>query len=946
MPPKVDANLLETFTTFGDLLKYLRRRAQITQRELGIAVGYSEAHISRLENNHLPPDLAGLVALIVPALGLQEEPQALARLVELAGKARGEKVSTLNISLQRVTKQEIVQEVGALEGIPPAPAVALPRRANLEKLQQRLENERSLVLTGLAGVGKTALAASLAQAWAKERPVFWLTLVPDGNLSAETLIHHLALFVLDQGDETVSPIFRLERDSPPLSLNQQMGLVAKGLDKPENLLCFDEAHFLSHAPAAVDLLDRLMRSTRAHYLLVSRDNLPLPGVGHLLLSGLDAKESSELVRQFGMQLDSDQLARLVAKTGGNLMLLRLAIGSLLDLLDPPGNPGAFIDHLETQPQVATFLLESVLSGLSATSWRLLRLLAVLRRPIDLLDAATANLIQSGLNDLSLQKALSELERRHLITNASYATLHPLIRDHVGAALTADAAKANSYHTLAASLYERADGDPVETAYHYLQAGDLERVTNVLADQAENLIVRGLSDAALQVVDEALPGVRRLGAAGETMLRHLLSLRGELLVSTPRAEEAEMAFREAYALAQHASLEGGARMQLASNLVNALLQRARPSEALDICKEVAEAATGGGAIAAQLAAHEARAYVMLSKFDEAEKAAGQSLELAKGFENITPRRVFRIRASALAIQGIIQHMRRDYDAAVVSLHEAISAARLAGSRQLEYRTLFNLANYYYDRGEFDSARQSLQEVLAGFRSLGDSFSEARALNSLGSINYVMAKLDDALQNAERALEIKRQIGDNQGVVYAKNLKINVLLAAGRVDQALEFARRVVSELGITEEPRAQSAALDTLALAEIMAGQPEHALATLERIDKLPGTQDGRLLSYILNHRALALICTGDLQAAKEALARQLPAKGEPEIDLEHELIAAIWRLANGDGKGCVEAAKQTERRALQMGYQLHAAFAQRLADFSGSAPLASLPRQVLALESD
>ena len=45
------STLLANFHTFGDLLKYLRKRAQLTQRELSIAVGYSESQISRLEAN-------------------------------------------------------------------------------------------------------------------------------------------------------------------------------------------------------------------------------------------------------------------------------------------------------------------------------------------------------------------------------------------------------------------------------------------------------------------------------------------------------------------------------------------------------------------------------------------------------------------------------------------------------------------------------------------------------------------------------------------------------------------------------------------------------------------------------------------------------------------------------------------------------------------------------
>ena len=941
MPVKADAALLDSFLTFGDLFKYLRRRAQITQRELGLAVGYSEAHISRLENNHHPPDVVGLVALLVPVLGLQEEPEVLARLVELAGKARGEEVSRLNISLQRVTKQEIVQEVGALEGIPPPPAIEIPRQADLNKLRQRLENERSLVLTGLPGTGKTALASSLAHNWKKKGPVFWLNFVPGGNISPESLVHQLALFILDQGDETVSPFLLREKDSQAPSLEQQVGMLSRSLDKPDSLLAFDEVHFAGRSQATMDLLERLMKNTRAQFLLISRENLPLPGVGHMLLEGLAEEESSDLVERLGAKLESKQAARLFQKTGGNPMLLRLVTGYLLDRAE---DPGAFIDHMETRPQVGTFLLESVLHELTAASWELIRLLSVLRRPIDLHDPAVIDLVQSGMQGSSLKEALAELEERHLVNETSYATLHPLIQDHVYSVLAADPGNAREVQGLAASLYDRPDGDLVEAAFHYLQAGDLERVCDVLANQAENIIVRGLSDAALQVVDVALQHVRRLGNDGETMLLQLLSLRGELLVSTRRAEEAEIGFREAYALAQKFVLEPAPRMQLASNLVNALLHRSRPGEVLDICKEINETADeNGGVLAAQLAAHEARAYLMLSKFDEAVTSAQRSLELTKGFENITPRLVFRIRASALTIRGIVQHLRRDYDAAAISLREGITAARLAGSLQLEFRTLFNLANLYYDRGDFDSARQKLQEVLAGFRSLGDSFSEARALNSLGSISYVVGELDEALQNAEESLKIKEQIGDSQGVVYAKNLKVNVLLAQGRVEEGLEFARQVVSEIGITQEPRAHSAALDSLALAEIMNGEYDGALRNVERAENLPGAKDGRMLSYLLNHRALAFIGKGDLEEAEKVLSLELSAKGEPEIDLEKEIIQAMLLLAKGDRNGCVAAADQTATRAQQIGYRLHAAFARRLAAASPSIPLSELPRHIFSV---
>src|SRR5512138_2151850 len=81
---------LERFTTFGDLLKYLRRCAGLTQRELSIAVGYSDAQISRLEQNERLPDLATISARFLPVLMLEDLPQVADRLLELASAVRRE----------------------------------------------------------------------------------------------------------------------------------------------------------------------------------------------------------------------------------------------------------------------------------------------------------------------------------------------------------------------------------------------------------------------------------------------------------------------------------------------------------------------------------------------------------------------------------------------------------------------------------------------------------------------------------------------------------------------------------------------------------------------------------------------------------------------------------------------------------------------------------------
>src|ERR1044071_9195051 len=79
-----------SFQVFGDLLKYLRRREHLTQLELSIAVGYSEAQIGRLEKNQRRPDLTSLKALFIPAFHLEDDPKLIDRFLELAQSSRQE----------------------------------------------------------------------------------------------------------------------------------------------------------------------------------------------------------------------------------------------------------------------------------------------------------------------------------------------------------------------------------------------------------------------------------------------------------------------------------------------------------------------------------------------------------------------------------------------------------------------------------------------------------------------------------------------------------------------------------------------------------------------------------------------------------------------------------------------------------------------------------------
>ena len=80
---------------------------------------------------------------------------------------------------------------------PPLVSEFIGREAELEYFAQKLAVAHLAVITGIAGVGKTALAAVLARRTADLRQVFWHTFHPDEGIDA--ILWRLAAFLATNG---------------------------------------------------------------------------------------------------------------------------------------------------------------------------------------------------------------------------------------------------------------------------------------------------------------------------------------------------------------------------------------------------------------------------------------------------------------------------------------------------------------------------------------------------------------------------------------------------------------------------------------------------------------------------------------------------------------------------------------------------------------------------
>jgi predicted ATPase len=195
---------LTTTLPFGPLLKQLRKQAGMTQRDLAAALGYSESLISCLEKALRQPDLQAVTERFIPALGLQDEPNSAAHLIEQAALARGERPPT-SVTFQRTI--QVTTQAERVETLPSPPTELIGRSAEVNHLCNRLLGHRGRLLTllGPPGIGKTTLALAVT---ARLQPHYadGVVFVPLAAVSDPTLM--AATILLAVGGSDLSPPHR------------------------------------------------------------------------------------------------------------------------------------------------------------------------------------------------------------------------------------------------------------------------------------------------------------------------------------------------------------------------------------------------------------------------------------------------------------------------------------------------------------------------------------------------------------------------------------------------------------------------------------------------------------------------------------------------------------------------------------------------------------------
>jgi ATP/maltotriose-dependent transcriptional regulator MalT/DNA-binding transcriptional regulator YiaG len=888
----------DSFNTFGTLLRYLRHRAGLKQRELAARVGYSEAHISRLEGGQRRADPAALAALFVPALGLDRQAEVVTRLLELAERSRTPRGSGV---------------LATAYGIPlPAPCL-VPRPEANSALRSLLATQRMVVVCGLPGAGKTTLVAAAAREWAARGVVCWVTATR--ATAPQMLVRRLAE-VLDSA-----------ADAEPVPADRQLELLVPAVAAAPVLLCVDDAQQLRDADETLAAVAYLSVHGGLRVVFASREMVPLAGSAMLRLAGLPRDQANALIARLDPDMPAHLGERLAARTDGNPMLLRLALGQARQ---PGGERDRLVDRLESDPEISTHLIQAALSELSRPATDLVDLLAVFRHGVDLHDEALVGQIQGWQAGFDLPAAVAELQRRQLVDHATSAALHPLIRDHRYARMVSDPRRRRRLHRIAAGCYDRGD-DPLEAAWHFTRAGDVTQASDVLTGQVHTLIGRGQNLAAADLTGLLLERVN--GGNGE-LARQLFVVRGDLLVNTVRGAEADAAYREALGHPMPAPV----RALVVLRLAESLLERHQPAEALVLCADAA--ATIGpreALLLARLNAVQAWARIQLSEYDEALPLARRALECAAPWSVIAPELAVGVVARAEWTLGVVLRLRSHADAAT-HLHRAAAAARSANLHHLAARALLNLGALRWDEGHMTAALEVFGQAEASARATADSHGLARALFNTASTRTQLGELTAAVHTFAEVRALRERLGDTQGVLNVKMGLANAMCYLGRTDEALaELADVVAADWA---EPRTRVHALDTQTVALLAAGQAERAVEAAHVGLELASRYVPTMLTTLEAHLAVGQLILGSPELAELLVHGDLGAH-HFEAELDTMFLRAVLAHARRDRAAMAEHTAELAAWLDTRDVPLHARTpAHLLAGFDRDLPLADVPRLI------
>jgi tetratricopeptide (TPR) repeat protein len=576
-------------------------------------------------------------------------------------------------------------------------------------------------ITGIGGVGKTALCSQLVQrsAWRFFGGILWIK-GDEFSSSLEDLIVSSArgtLQVEDQRSETVRDITDLKdvcvlmNSRPILIIIDDVERLPHKLIIEVNLLLARLNPLIGSKVVICSQIPIVDMETHSNVGLLQVQNLDLDSA--IQLTQIQSRLQNSLEIEL---LSENELKLLLNRIDCNPKMIQLMLG-LAKAVGVDECKIAIEELSGPVPRMLNTLLEHIVGSLSQQDAKLLQLLALFS------TFFTAEDIRGVFPTSSFQQSVVQLVERNLISFDPFSTkyhIHNLVRDFISSNIPMKGTYVNTYGTY---VLKR-----------------LQYLLSLLAPAKNDDIS---SDIGRFLV-EAKAAVKRLQDLGdnkahETIIQIASVVRDYLHLQ--RQDWKSIAYFE----------------QSAQNSCDALSK-----------------VTELGSVLTSLGAAE----VQLGNADKGLKLCQEGITHLSGLGNPS------FLSTGYGALGFVLRKSGNLLEAENAYLTAQRYARVAQSDSLESRHLSNLGNIYRQQHNLDKAKLKYEEALALARSTNDLSAIAVQLDLLGLIAREKNP-DDALQLHEEAYNIKITIGDKRSLAITRNHLVATLKSLNRAKEALSY-----------------------------------------------------------------------------------------------------------------------------------------------------------------
>lgn len=660
------------------------------------------------------------------------------------------------------------------------------RESELSYFQTMLDRSGLAVISGMAGMGKTTLAAVMARRLAAPERTFW-HVFHEGE-GVESVIWRLAGFLAFRGQEDLWRLLQNSRltngrPPPPESLFDYLTQLLRGRDY---LLCFDDFQHVDVDPLLHQLVQqlRVLLGSGELRMIITTRRIPefvQRVVAFDPLAGMNLADTRRLLEAQSVALSAKRVEQLYTYTGGNTQLLSLAVDVLRD-----AGGAALLDRLVDADNIERYLLDEVDGRLTRDERQLMSAVAVLQG-----YPASRHALEAVLDGRSATRLLRDLADRSLLTvsrvdEERQYTQHAIVRDFYYSSL--GRAQRREMHLRAGQFYRGEGLDLLLAARHYYLGGAFVQAADLATFDVRAIINRGQT----QQLGRLLAGFEdsQLDALRWAAVKNA---EGQIFLYLGESQPARAAFQAALATLESLPATDETRRTAARACLGMgeLLTQQDPEEALGwLLRGLSLAAGLDNETEAALTLQTGELYMFTGRFDEAREA------LERGLAALPPG-PSQWRASALENLGAVAVMSRGDVAAAFELAEQA----LTVSEELE--DSFRIARLKSMMGglkqmsdDWPAARHFLEEAVAIAERLGNQRIVAQAAMNHGVLLTYEGDYEGARRQLNVALAAARRTNQFYGVVLTLLSSADVALrlnkwerGAGFVDEAEQLAQEL-------------------------------------------------------------------------------------------------------------------------------------------------------------